>query len=284
MLRVRLQAAILNLPDIAVNGEAQMIEGLSAAFRGMWFVIVTPRVWAYALVPALMLVILFCGLSSVATPGVGWVTEGLIGDPEGFWGQFGGWVLKVLLWLVAVLLAALVALVLAQPLSGFALEAVARAQERALIGRNVPHSSFMTALWTSTRATLVMLVVGGIVNGAIFLVDIFFPPATVVTAPVQFIFGGLLLAWNFLDYPLSMRGLGVIARLRWSGRHFEEFAVFGVVWAALLFVPGLFFLILPMGVAGATRLVVAAEQEPDYDLEEYDEEEARLEQAGPAAP
>jgi CysZ protein len=255
-----------------------MIEGLSAVFGGMWFVIVTPRVWLYALVPALMLVILFCGLSSVATPGVGWVTEALIGIPEGFWGQFGGWILTVLLWVVAVLLAALLALVLAQPLSGFALEAVSRAQERALAGKYVTHSSFLTALWTSTRATLVMLLVGGIVNGGLFLVDFFFPPATVVTAPIQFLVGGLLLAWNFLDYPLSMRGLGVIARLRWSARHFEEFAVFGVVWAALLFVPGLFFLILPMGVAGATRLVVAAELEPDYELEEYDETEAALEE------
>jgi len=50
-----------------------MIEGLNAVFGGMWFVIVTPRVWLYALVPALMLVILFCGLSSVATGGVGGV-------------------------------------------------------------------------------------------------------------------------------------------------------------------------------------------------------------------
>jgi uncharacterized protein involved in cysteine biosynthesis len=235
-------------------------------------------------VPALMLLLLGCGLAGLGYWGADVLTRAVIGDPDGFWGQLGAWLLWLLLVLASLLAAGLLALVLAQPLSGFSLEAVSRAQERALIGPNEPHSSFMTALWTSTRATLVMLVVGGIVNGTLFAVAFFFPPATVVTAPVQFIFGGLLLAWNFLDYPLSMRGLGVMARLRWSGRHIEEFAVFGVVWAALLFVPGLFFLILPMGVAGATRLVVAAEQETDYDLEEYDEEEARLEQAGPAAP
>jgi hypothetical protein len=65
---------------------------------------------------------------------------------------------------------------------------------------------------------------------------------------------------------LSLRGLGVIARVRWSVQHFEEFTVFGVLWALLLIVPGLFFLVLPMGVAGATRLVVADEAREECEV------------------
>jgi CysZ protein len=255
-----------------------MIEGMHAVFGGLWFVVVTPRVWGYSLVPALMLVILGCGLSGFAYWGAHALTDALMPQPDGFWAHLGAWTLFILLTLAALFAALLLAIVLAQPLSGFALEAVSLAQERALIGRNAPHSSFLTALWTSTRATLVMLVVGGIVNAILFLVAFFFPPAAVFTAPLQFMVGGWLLAWNFLDYPLSLRGLGVIARLRWSVHHFEEFTVFGVLWAALLFVPGLFFLILPMGVAGATRLVVMTEQETDCELEEYDGEEMQIEQ------
>jgi CysZ protein len=114
---------------------------------------------------------------------------------------------------------------------------------------------------TSTRVTVLMIVVGGTVYTVLFVVDFFFPPALVVTAPLRFIVGAWLLAWNFLDYPLSLRGLGVIARVRWSVRHFEEFTVFGVIWATLLFVPGLFFLMLPMGVAGAARLVVETQRQ-----------------------
>ena len=67
--------------------------------------------------------------------------------------------------------------------------------------------------------------------------------------------GGWLLAWNFLDYPLTLHGLGVRARLAWCLRNFSAFTMFGVTWALLLIVPGLFFFILPMGVAGATRLI-----------------------------
>jgi CysZ protein len=261
-----------------------MIEGIHAVFGGMWFVVFTPRVWAYSLVPALMLVVLGCGLSGFGYWGVHALTDALMPQPDGFWAHLGAWTMYILLMLAALLAALLLAIVLAQPLSGFALEAVSLAQERSLIGSNTPHSSFLTALWTSTRATLVMLVVGGIVNTILFLAAFFFPPAAVFTAPLQFIVGGWLLAWNFLDYPLSLRGLGVLARLRWSARHFEEFTVFGVLWAALLFVPGLFFLILPMGVAGATRLVVLAEQETDCELEEYDDEEMQLEQSDRTAP
>lgn len=243
-----------------------MIEGLRATVGGMWFVLVTPRVWLYAAVPALLLAVLACGLAGLFVYGADWLTAALVGAPETVWGHLGGWLLEVVLAIVALVTAMLVALVLAQPLSGFALEAVVLAQERALLGENRPRSTFLAALWTSTRATTMMLVVGGIVYSVLFAIDFAFPPALAVTVFVRFVAAAWLLAWNFLDYPLSLRGLGVIARLRWAVRHFDEFTVFGVLWAALLVVPGLFFVILPMGVAGATRLVVEGELDDACDV------------------
>jgi len=257
-----------------------MFEGLHAVLGGIWFVIVTPRVWVAALVPTAMLVLLGCGLAGVGFWSAGRLTDTLVGEAETFWGHVGGWVVWTLLMLVLVSLGFLTAIVLAQPLSGFALETISRAQEHALLGANLPRSSFVAALWTSTQATLVMLLVGGLIHGSVFVIDFFFPPATMFTAPVQFIATGWLLAWNFLDYPLSLRGLGIFARLRWAVQHVEEFTVFGVAWAFLLFVPGLFFLILPMGVAGATRLVIVGEQQEEADAEDDDSElvEMRLEE------
>jgi CysZ protein len=249
-----------------------MIDGLRAVFGGIGFVIVTPRVWAYASVPVLLLFLLGCGLTGLGVWGADWLTGTLVGEPEGFWGHVGSWSLTILFALTFTLAALLLAILLAQPLSGFALEAIVLAQERALLGRNLPHSTFLTALWISTRATLIMVTLGVIVNVALFLVDFFFPPAAAVTAPIQFIAGGWLLAWNFLDYPLSLRGLGVLARLRWTVRHFEAFTVFGLVWALLIFMPGLFFFVLPMGVAGAARLVIAAEHAEALEPESDDEE------------
>jgi CysZ protein len=236
-----------------------MIEGVSAAAGGMWFVLSTPRVWLYALVPAFWLMLLGCGLTGLGFYGADWSAHALIGEPQSIWGHIGSWSLTLLLAAAALCTAVLLALILAQPLSGFALEAIVLEQERALLGENLPRSSFLTALWTSTRATLVMLIVGGLVYTVLFVIDFCFPPAIMVTALVQFLVGGWLLAWNFLDYPLSVRGLGVWARLRWATAHIEEFTMFGVMWAGLLIVPGMFLLILPMGVAGATRLVVESE-------------------------
>jgi uncharacterized protein involved in cysteine biosynthesis len=69
-----------------------------------------------------------------------------------------------------------------------------------------------------------------------------------------------MLAWDFIDYPLAMRGVGLEARFAWVGRNFGVFTVFGVLWALLVIVPGVVLLVLPMGVAGATRLVLADER------------------------
>ena len=50
------------------------------------------------------------------------------------------------------------------------------------------------------------------------------------------------------------------------GRHDQSklygrgFTVFGLLWAGLVVVPGLVLLLLPMGVAGAAQLVVAADR------------------------
>src|SRR4051812_39763837 len=106
-----------------------MFEGLRAVAGGITFELATPRVWLYAAVPAVVLVILACGLAGVGLYVAGAATHTLLGDPETIWGHVGGWLLWTLLMLGAVLVAMLLALVLAQPLSGFALEAIALAQE-----------------------------------------------------------------------------------------------------------------------------------------------------------
>ncbi len=94
----------------------------------------------------------------------------------------------------------------------------------------------------------------------LFLIGLAFPPATVVTVPLKLLVCGWMLAWDFLDYPLTMRELGLRARVGWVARHFGAFTVFGLMWAALVVVPGLVLLLLPMGVAGAAQLVVAADR------------------------
>jgi CysZ protein len=237
-----------------------MVAGLRAFVGGIGFILTTPAVWLYALVPALLLLVLGCGLSCAGVLGAAHLTDVMLGAPVQAWQHVGSWLLTGVLALLALWLAWLLALVLAQPLSGFALEAIARAQHHALFGDAPPPLSFGAALLLSLRITLTTLALGLPILVALSLLGLLFPPATAVTLPLKFLCGAWLLAWNFLDYPLGLRGLGMLARLGWVGRHFGAFSVFGLAWALLLLVPGIFLLVLPMGVAGAARLVAGSER------------------------
>ncbi len=236
------------------------LDGLAAFARGIGFVVVTPRVWGYALVPVGMMLLLTCGLGVAGVWGAGRASEAVFGAAPGTWGQVGSWALTVSLALVGFAVALLLALVMAQPLSGWALERISHAQERALTGHSGPRSSFLVSFLVTLQAVLVSLAVGGPVLALLFTIAFFFPPATVVTVPLKFLVCGWMLAWDFIDYPLSLRGLGLLARVRWVWRNGGAFTAFGLAWAALVVLPGVVLLLLPMGVAGATRMVVLDEQ------------------------
>ncbi|HEY7327416.1 MAG TPA: EI24 domain-containing protein [Gemmataceae bacterium] len=244
------------------NGSAQVTvwDGLQAFGGGISFVIVTPRVWGYALVPVGMLLLLSCGLLGLSVWGSHHLSARLIGPDAGTWGQIGYWGLMVALNMVGLLAAVLLALSLAQPFSGFALESIAHAQELDLTGTAAPKASFLAALVSTTKAVVIALLVGGTLLTILFLISFFFPPAAVVTVPLKVLVCGWMLAWDFIDYPLGMRGVGLEGRFAWVGRNFAAFTLFGALWALLVVVPGVVLIILPMGVAGATRLVVADER------------------------
>jgi CysZ protein len=241
-------------------GKVGVVGGLNAFGGGIGFVVTTPSVWPYAAVPALMLVLLFtalaCGGGYAAYHGFAVA----FGEELGAWGRTGRWLAIALTWVVTLLLAALLALALAQPLSGFALEKIVYAQERALTGRVSPPPGFFLSMVRSTKVALVTVFVGVTVIVPLFLVALAFPPAAVVTVPLKFVVAAWLLAWDFIDYPLGVREWGLRARFRWVARNFPAFTVFGLLWASLVVVPGVVLLLLPMGVAGATRLVVAADE------------------------
>jgi CysZ protein len=242
------------------HGRVTVLSGLEAFAGGIGFVVATPRVWGHALVPVGMLLLLLCGLGGLAMWGSHHLSAWLIGPDPGAWGQIGLWCLRIALIVVSIFAVVLLALSLAQPLSGFALEAISHVQEIALTGTAAPKASFVAAMIGTTTAVVVALLVGGTLLAILFLISFFFPPAAVVTVPLKVLVCGWMLAWDFIDYPLAMRGVGLEGRFAWVGRNFGAFTLFGVLWALLVVVPGVVLLVLPMGVAGATRLVVADER------------------------
>ncbi|HVH41220.1 MAG TPA: EI24 domain-containing protein [Labilithrix sp.] len=242
-----------------VGKQLGFFDGVGAFFGGLGFVIGRPSLWGWALIPALVASVLFFGLAGLALWGGSSLAESMLSSPgSSAWATAGLWLLRIVLWLVGLVVSFLVAMSLAQPLSGFALDAIARKQELALGGRQWPDQPFLGAALRSLRVTLTALVVSLPVLALLALVTFFFPPASVVTIPLKFLVTGLAVAYDFLDYPLSLRGTGVRSRLGFIRDHRAAVAGFGVAAAAFLLVPGIGLLLLPFGVAGAARLVVLA--------------------------
>ena len=236
-----------------------VLAGLRAFAGGMGFIFSTPSVWGYALVPTVMVLVLMCGLGGLGIWGAARASDVLLSVENGMWAHVGNWLLTVLFSIVALVLAALLAIGFAQPFSSFALFAIVQAQEQRLTGYRVVRAASADVWMRGVWVTLVMIFLSVPLFLGLFLISLFFPPAALVTVPLKFLLCGWLLAWNFLDYPLGERGLGAGASLSWMGRHLGAVTAFGAAWALLVIVPGIVLVLLPMGVAGAARLVVEAE-------------------------
>jgi CysZ protein len=243
------------------RGRLGFFDGIRAFFGGFGFVVGQPSIWGWALVPAVIATLLFLALAGVAIRlGSGLADAALAGVNSGAWTTVGTWLLSVVFWAIGLIVSFLLAMSLAQPLSGFALDAIARRQEVALGGRSWPEQPWLSGMFRSLRVALSALVVSLPLLALLALVTFAFPPASVVTIPLKFLVTGLAVAYDLLDYPFSIRGLGVRARLRFVRAHWAAVVGFGASAALVLLVPGVPLLLLPIGVAGAARLVTVADQ------------------------
>ncbi|AKV04099.1 Sulfate transport system protein cysZ [Labilithrix luteola] len=235
--------------------------GVRAVFGGVGFVVSTPSVWGWALVPVVIAAALFGGVGAGAVwAGTELSSRMMTGEQGSAWLSFGLWALwalRIVFWIVGLVVAFVIAMSLAQPLSGFALETIAKKQELALggRGRGWPDQPFVSGFVRSLRVTLTALAVGLPILAVLAAITLLFPPASVVTIPLKFVVTGVLAAYDLLDYPFSIRGRGVRDRLGFIRDNFAAVLGFGVTMAALLLVPGMGLFLLPFGVAGASRLV-----------------------------
>jgi CysZ protein len=225
--------------------------GVKAFFEGLSFVASTPRVWALAIVPALTALIL------VVTVGVtGWHFA-----LEWAHRAFGDGLLEKLLVVFLVSVIALVSIIVgvsvAQPLSGWALDAIVRAQADALGLEPFTPQPLLSTMIRSAASSLVALAVGLPTIAALAIVGWVVPPAAVATVPLKLVVTALLLAWDLLDYPLAMRGISMGARVIWCLRHLGAVVGFGMAAVVFFAIPGVGLLALPCGVAGATRLAAS---------------------------
>jgi CysZ protein len=222
--------------------------GIGGFFGGMAFVVGTPRIWPRAAVPVVVALVLFASLGALGVWGALRVAHGLVQE------SVGAGALTVVFALPALLVALLLALALAQPLSGWALDGIVREQRRALGLPALPEARAGHAALSSLGASLAALAIGLPLLTTLTVVAWVAPPAAIVTIPLKIAIGALLVAWDLVDYPLALQGMRIGDRVRWCARNAGALFGFGLAATFFFAVPGLGLLALPCGVAGAARL------------------------------
>jgi CysZ protein len=235
--------------------------GLRSLFDGYRYLFRTPDVWPLAIVPIFVALILASIFGVLSVKGAFWLVAKYMTreDPSTYWK-----IASVLLNIVAVLVALVVALFLAfalgKPLSGPVLERIVRRVSNELGAPEWPTPTLAQDVFRSLQSTLVALVFTLPILVPLVIIGVLFPPAAVVTTPLQFIVTAMGAAWDFCDYPLSIRGARVAERIEFVRRNIRAVMGFGLGLGLLLLLPCSLVLVLPAGVIGAAHLTVILEK------------------------
>lgn len=228
--------------------------GFTAFFGAARGLIGLSRAWPYALVPTFVFVLLEAAIVGVAWAVLKpWMNERFGGD--GTWQSLGALALSWGSVLLTALMGWLVAAFLTPPLSAPALERIVAIVESEL---GVPERSplgFFAEFWCGVRSLLLSSAVTVPIVLLLSLLELVLPPAAVVATPLKLTVGALGVAWGLLDYPLTLRGVGARQRLTFMKRHAGAALGFGSAFALVFWLPCCGIVMLPVGVAAATRLL-----------------------------
>lgn len=228
-------------------------QGLAAPWQAAWFLLRTPRSWPLAFIPlacALLVAALLFTLAAIFLPDA---LKTWLPPSASPYGEAGRWALTLLTLLAALLLSLLAGLLLAQPLASPALERLARLYDMS-IGRAPPNEApFWESAARSLRASLVGLAALPLL-ALLMVVDLLVPGAFIVLVPLKILLSGFFLAWDYLDYPLGMRGWGARDRARWVKLHLPALLGMGASLALALLIPFAQLFVLPVGVVAAALL------------------------------
>jgi uncharacterized protein involved in cysteine biosynthesis len=250
--------------------------GAGAFLGGIAFVVRTPRALGRAFLPAAVAVAVGVALSAAAVWGVARLSAVVVSRGGGF-GTFERILFDLLFGGVAVFAALVLTIAIAQPLTRGALARLATPLEAARHPRARPlgpSSGLLAALGVALSALGITLPT----VGALELLTLFAPEAAFVTEPIAFAVSALGLAWEIFDHPFSRRGLTLGERLRWMRESFFAVLGFAAAAQAFLLIPGLDLFLLPVGIAGATRLFADRERQEERD------EKAGADALAPALP
>jgi CysZ protein len=228
--------------------------GFSALFAASRSMLSQTRAWPFALVPALVFVLLegavVYGAIELVKPAINAKLSG-----EGFWRELLG---DAAAWLAVVVTAGLgwiVSAALTPPISAPALERIVGIVEQELGVPERKPLSLLAEFWCGFRSMLLGSAITLPIVIGLTLLELVFAPAAVVTTPLKLIVGALGVAWGLFDYPLTLRGVRARERFAFVNRHAGVVLGFGSAFALVFWLPCCGIIMLPVGVAAATRLL-----------------------------
>jgi CysZ protein len=230
-------------------------EGVRCFFRGFSLVFADAGTLGLATVPVLVAIVLMGSLASLGA----WFVPDLVlrsVPAEGAWGKVLGFLATAL----AVALGGLVGLALAKPASGPALEAIVRRVEARLGLPERPNTPFWLDVRRSLASSILALAIISVATFALFVVSLV-PGVGIVAAPLDLALTVVVIGWDLCDVPLSARGLPARRRLALVREHLSALFGFASAMALCSLVPCGLFLMLPIGVAGATELVARMDRQ-----------------------
>lgn len=230
--------------------------GVQALLGGVSYLFQTPKTWPYAAVPALLLLLLLAVVGWATTQWAFPAIQAALPTGESTVGRALWLGTSGLLALGAFLLGASLTFALTPPLAGPALERIVSLREQSLAVPERAPLGFLSEIWCGFRAQIFVLLGVVPVLALLWLVELLVPPAMVVTFPIKLVVTSLALAWNLLDYPLTLRGVRMRERFLLFTRHKSACLGFGLAFAIVFWIPcGCQIVLLPIGAAAATDLV-----------------------------
>jgi CysZ protein len=231
--------------------------GFTAPFGAASSLLGQPRAWPFALVPVVVFALIEAAFIALAWQQIApWLTERY--ELTSVYSQRGVQAVSVLLmgavgWIAGMLLA--------PPVSAPALERIVLYVEEELGAPARPALGFFAELWCGLQAMLWGSLFTLPLLAVLTLLELVFPPSAVVATPLKLLIGALGQAFCLFDYPLTLRGVGARDRLAFMRRNFSVVLGFGTAFTLVFWLPCCAVVMLPVGVAAATRLYWAIERQ-----------------------
>jgi len=213
------------------------------------------RYWFYALVPAGV----FSLLGTLGVVGVARSAAPALADRFSSFTAIP-WLNELLVWaaVAALLVATLfVALLVTTPISAPALERMVAMTEKELGAPPRAPLGFWSEIGCGVRAQAAPLLWTGPAWIVLLLIDAAAPVLSPVTTVLRAGLASIGIAWGLLDYPLTLRGVGIRRRLRLVALAPLPVLGFGSAFALLFWFPCCAVLFVGVGVVGATELLLA---------------------------